>query len=95
MRRFGPTAVPGGRSEKGVGIAGGRLGELFHRDVARARVDPQLGAGDAALEPVGVRQGNPSIQLAPLDEDRQLQLAHAPASEKWIDRFLEMVRATS
>jgi hypothetical protein len=44
---------------------------------------------------VGVRQRNPSIQLAPLDEDRQLQLAHAPASEKWIDRFLEMVRATS
>jgi len=51
MRRFGPTAVPGGRSEKGVGIAGGRLGELFHRDVARARVDPQLGAGDAAWNP--------------------------------------------
>jgi hypothetical protein len=44
-----------GRSEKGVSIAGGRLGELFHRDVADARVDPQLGAGDAALEPMRVR----------------------------------------
>ena len=50
-----------GRSEKGVGIAGGRLGELFHRDVAGARVDPQLGAGDAALEPVRIRHRNPSI----------------------------------
>src|SRR5216683_2224306 len=40
-----------GCSEKSFGIAGGRLGELFHRDVAGTRVDPQLGAGDAALEP--------------------------------------------
>ena len=74
-----------GRSEKGVGIAGGRLGELFHRDVAGARVDPQLGAGDAALEPVRVRQRDPSIQLAPLDEDRQLQLAQ-PIRQRRIGR---------
>jgi hypothetical protein len=43
--------------------------------VAGARADPQLGAGDATLEPVRVRERNPSIRLAPLNEDRQLRLA--------------------
>ena len=74
-----------GRSEKGVGAAGRRLGELFHRDVAGPQVDPQFGTGDAALEPVRVRQRNPSIQLAPLDENRQLQLAQ-PIRQRRIGR---------
>src|SRR5580700_11070434 len=54
------------RSDRG----GGGLGVFFHRGVAEALEDLELGALDVSLEAEGVGDGHPAVLCAPQDQCR-------------------------